>query len=239
MKKSVLILLALVVIATTLFVPVTAKDTGTNPDPVCNICTKLDTLVSGMSSNTNQIVAAISSLEDAVEDLQGDVTSILTALGLLQTDVAEIKTDLGTAQTDIAAIKDDVAEIKTDLAACNSGGTSDYTVYSLSDIAGDEIYISLWAPGITEDVTVEVKDWAEVWAETGITWSNSRSCGILGQVTLTPLNQEVQCHLETPDEYLIQIKVPESARDKIIFQVYDGTRTYLPGDFKVDPAYTS
>jgi hypothetical protein len=67
-----------------------------------------------------------------------------------------------------------------------------------------------------------------------VTWDNPQLCGTNGLVTLIISNEEVAYHFAVPDEYLIQIKIPASVRDKIIFAATDGNQTYLPGDLNVD-----
>ena len=228
MKKSVLIILVLVCMVTILIYPVAAAKPTDPPDPVCNICTKLDTLVAAIPTT------GINEIKAALVVLQGDVTEILTALGLLQTDVAEIKTGLGTVQTDITVIKDDIADIKTDMAACDGGGTTGYVVYSTGELS-DRYVVDLYAPGITENIDVQILNW-----EKDIpVFTSIPSCeGGNGLITLTSVQQSYSCAIGTLGSRpgLVQIKVPASQKEKVTFRVIDldTNEKYFPGDFKVN-----
>jgi hypothetical protein len=225
MKKSVLILLVLVV--ATLGTPLAAAKETNPPDPVCNICTKLDTLVASLSSGTTNILDAIDALG----------TDILDAI-----DALDGKID--TAQTDITAIKTDVATIKTDVEAIDCGGSgSDYSsVMYTSPAVTDLIVLDVTAPGVAGDqLTVTVKDW--VWAHNtdpeGYTYTLENSCEG-GEVTLSPFNQEITCVFDGDERTIIQVIIPKEYQDKVTFQlVYkenglEEARIHGAGEFKVD-----
>jgi hypothetical protein len=184
MKKKIVIIVALLVFATMLLVPVSAKITDPPPsDPLSNII--------------------------------GICTDILTALGVLQADVADIKS----ATT----------------------GNVVYSTYILPGAPPDDVTINLRAPGITEDVDVEIQVW---WNSPSPddTYEDTQQCGTDGHLILTPEEQINSCTFDLgPQSKIVKIIVQKEDSHKIIpsLIVYeDGTSNerikYLPTDFKVD-----
>jgi len=221
MKKSFVVILALVIIATILVVPVTAK-VGDPPDPICNICTKLDTIVSGLSSGTGDILDAIIALDGKIDTAQTDITSI-------KSDVSTIKTDVATIKTDVEAID-----------CGGSGGDYSSVMYTSPGITG-QIVLDVDAPGATDTYTVTVMDWH--WVHNtdpeGYTYTNENSC-YGGEVTLSSFNQEISCSFDGDEKTIIQVIIPKEYQDKVTFQlVYrenglENSRIHGVGEFKVD-----
>ena len=197
MKKKYVLILALLVITTMLFVPVNAKVTDPPPEgPVSDVVTLL--------------------------------TDILRALGVLQGDVT--------------TIKNDVADIKTDL---GNGQTTGYIMYStprFSVGSTDKIRVYLDAPGITDDVDVEVRTWSLNNNNPSETYSDYKECNN-GLITLTAADQMQNCEFVNGAPFLsriIQIIVQEGDAYKITPKVSAHQSTgeliwaYAPADFKVD-----
>jgi hypothetical protein len=225
MRKNAVIIIALVVLATIMFVPVTARVTDPPAaDPVCDMCTKLDQLVAAIpTASLEAITTALGSLQTAVDGLQTDVDG-------LQSDVDDL-------QTDITAI-----DGKIDALDAGTADAPEYIVYSTPNFGtSNGVYVTLFGLGIgAEDMVVEVMDWREEWSQIDPSQelrTNYQTCGENGIMTLTAFAPVQTCHITDNDEYIIQIKVPAAIRDKIVFSVYNGGDSIYRtgGDFKVDP----
>jgi hypothetical protein len=156
MKKNVVIIFAVLAIAALLFVPANAKVTDP-PDPICNICTKLDTIIDGL----------------------GD------------------------------------------------GGTTGSIVYSSGwiqriGIPSDVVVIVITAPGLTETMNVEIRDWRQ----DGSVFDIENLCGTEGIVTLGPAQQIATCMISDTEDKgneVFEIVVPENGRGKVQFYLEQAT----------------
>ena len=214
MTKSVLLLLVLVCVVIMAFtVPVSAKEGTINPDPVCDICTKLNTLVGAVPET--------------------GITDILTALGFLQTNVTALKSDVTDLQTDVSGLESDISDVQDAVDAIDCGGSgSDYTyvMYTSPSLLG-EIVFDVYAPGATDQYKVTIKDWHKSGDPGSFTYSNENTCG---EVTLSQFNQDITCGISGSEMKIVQIIIPKEIRDKVTFTaINDGIRI-TQGDFKVD-----
>lgn len=209
--------------------PVAAKP-GDNPDPVCEICTKLNTIIADQASGTDDILAALDNLEtailDAINALQSDVDSIDDKIDTAQGDITTIKGDVSTIKTDVATIKTDVEAIDCG----GSGSDYDYVMYTSPSLS-DNIVFDVYAPGATDSYTVTVKDWHKSGTTGSFTYTNENTCG---DVTLSQFNQDITCSFGGNELKIVQIIIPKAIRDKVTFTLINEGIRITQGDFKVD-----
>lgn len=222
MRRNIVMILALGVIAMVCFAPVAAKAPDNPPN-------------NGPENNLPALIAAV---QAAVNDILANVNQILTKTDAIQSDVDNLQTTMDSSFTEVQV---KLSDIHDDVAGIASGSpASGYVVYTSGYIHnnGEGIFVTVEAPDTSEDVPVD----ATIYNSNGDyspanNWFEAGECG---SATLTPSAQSYVCgqmgdeFLTSVDLIIVKIKVPRSQSDKIIFKVQHGTDIYQPADFKAD-----